>query len=262
MNLDAMAAVGLAISALFLAAWFAARWLNNYGIVDVVWGYAFAPAAIALAGTAHGWSLREWLVAGLVAFWSVRLGSHLLRRVAGHHPVEDARYAALRLEWADGFGVKMFLFFQMQALSVLVLLLPVVLALRNPATAFAPVEIAGVALWFLALAGETIADSQLGAHKRDPARRCNVCERGLWRFSRHPNYFFEWLVWVAFALVATPAPFGWLGWLSPLAMLYLLLRVTGIPMAEERSLQTKGDAYRNYQARTSPFFPWPPKKNP
>ncbi|MDX2185659.1 MAG: DUF1295 domain-containing protein [Opitutaceae bacterium] len=262
MHLDTLFWTGCGMSLLFFLTWGLSTWLKNYGIVDVVWAYAFAPATIVLSATAQGWQPRLWLIAGLVTLWSVRLGSHLCRRVVRHHPTEDPRYAALRVEWADGFHAKMVLFFQMQALSVLVLMTPLVLALRNPAQSFDTFEIIGVVVWLVAMIGETIADSQLSAHKRDPQRSCRVCECGLWRYSRHPNYFFEWLIWVSFALFATSAPYGLLGWISPVVMLYLLLRVTGIPMAEERSLQTKGEAYQQYQQRTSAFFPLPPRKTP
>lgn len=248
------------LACLFHAAWLFARRVNNYGIVDVVWSYAFAPIAVAVAWLADGWGPRRAVLAAIVVFWSLRLGTHLLRRVAKHHPVEDPRYTALRTEWAEGFCAKMALFFQMQGVSVLVLMMPIVLAAQNQSEVFAPLEWAGLAVWFIALAGEAVADSQLSAHKRAPATRDQVCDRGLWRYSRHPNYFFEWLVWVGYALIAASAPWGFLGWTSPIAMLYLLLRVTGIPMAEERSLRTKGDAYRDYQRRTSAFFPLPPKR--
>jgi steroid 5-alpha reductase family enzyme len=113
----------------------------------------------------------------------------------------------------------------------------------------------------VAIAGESLADAQLAAFKRRAAKG-QVCDAGLWRYSRHPNYFFEWLVWVAYFLFALGSPHGWLAFVGPASILFLLLRVTGIPLTEEQSLRSKGDAYRRYQRTTSAFVPWFPKKSP
>lgn len=234
-----------------------ARRLDNYGIVDVAWSYAFGALAgfYALAGS--GWPVRRALMAGMVALWSVRLGTHLLVRVAGHHPVEDSRYRQLRRDWSAHFAPKMFGFFQLQAISVPILGVGFLLVAQNPQPRLHALEWAGALLWLLALSGEALADAQLAAFKRDPLHRGQVCDRGLWRYSRHPNYFFEWLTWVAYFVFALPSPFGWLSILGPAVILYLLLRVTGIPLTEEHSLRSKGDAYRRYQAVTSAFVPLP-----
>ena len=133
-------------------------------------------------------------------------------------------------------------------------------ACLNPAPALRPLECAGAVLWLVAISGEALADAQLAAFKRNPAHRGQVCDRGLWRVSRHPNYFFEWLIWVAFFVLALASPWGWIAVICPASILYLLLRVTGIPMTEEQSLRSKGDAYRRYQQTTSAFFPWFPRK--
>ena len=118
----------------------------------------------------------------------------------------------------------------------------------------------GFILWLVALGGETLADRQLAGFKADPSNRGKVCRTGLWRSSRHPNYFFEWLVWVSLFVVALPAPWGWITIFAPALMLFFLLRVTGIPYTEQQSLRSKGDAYRAYQRTTNAFFPWFPKK--
>ncbi|MBX3737652.1 MAG: DUF1295 domain-containing protein [Candidatus Didemnitutus sp.] len=251
----ALAALCPAFAGLYLVA----RRLDNYGIVDVAWSYAFAPVAWFYAAAGPGWLPRRLLVAALVTLWAARLGTHLLRRVASHHPVEDGRYVQLRRDWAGHFAPKMFGFVQLQAGSIVLLALPFLLPVVNATPAFLAVEIAGLALWLCALAGETIADAQLAAFKRDPANRGCVCDVGLWRYSRHPNYFFEWLVWVAYALFALGSPWGWLGLVAPASILFLLLRVTGIPLTEEQSLRSKGDAYRRYQQTTCAFVPWFPR---
>lgn len=251
----------LALGALFAGVYLLARRIDNYGIVDIAWSYAFAALAIFYALAAPGWELRRALLGAMVVVWSLRLGTHLYRRVMGHHPHEDSRYRQLRLDWAANFGPRMFRFFQYQALSVVILGAPFALAARNPAPGFHPLEIAGALLWLLALTGEAVADRQLARFVRDPANKGKVCDVGLWAYSRHPNYFFEWCVWLGFALFALGSPYGWIGLLAPAAILHLLLNVTGVPMAEKSSLKSKGDAYRAYQQRVSPFFPGLPRKN-
>jgi len=247
---------------LFAALFLLCRRLDNYGFVDVAWSYAFAVMAIFYAACGTGWLPRRATVATMAVLWSLRLGTHLLKRVAGHHPVEDGRYVQLRKDWAGNFGPKMAGFFQLQAASVVLLGVPFLIPVLNPAPGYHPLEIAGAALWLLAIAGESLADAQLAAFKRDPASKGRVCDAGLWRTSRHPNYFFEWLVWVAYFVFALGSPWGWLAVIGPASILYLLLRVTGIPLTEEQSLRSKGDAYRRYQQTTSAFIPWFPKKLP
>ena len=244
---------------LFAALYALARRIDNYGIVDIAWSYAFGGLAAFYAFAGQGWNVRRALIAAMVVVWSARLGTHLFIRVVGHHPVEDSRYAQLRRDWAGNFYGKMFGFFQLQAVSVIALGVAFLFAAQNPSPALHPLEIAGAALWLVAICGEALADAQLAAFKRDPARKGRVCDVGLWRFSRHPNYFFEWLIWVAYFVFALASPWGWLAIIGPAGILFLLLRVTGIPMAEAQSLRSKGDAYRRYQQTTSAFVLWFPK---
>jgi steroid 5-alpha reductase family enzyme len=153
----------------------------------------------------------------------------------------------------------MFQFFQFQAVLLVALSVPFLLAARNPAPELRPVEYIAAGLWFLALLGETLADSQLAAFKRSPANRGRVCDAGFWRWTRHPNYFCEWMVWVAFALFALASPWGWIALYCPALMLFFLLKITGIKYTEDQLLRSKGEAYRAYQQRTSAFIPWPPR---
>jgi steroid 5-alpha reductase family enzyme len=250
----------VALSAGFAAVFRLACRMDNYGIVDIAWSYAFAALAGFYALAGEGWGPRRVSIAALVVVWSLRLGTHLYRRVMSHHPEEDTRYQELRRSWAANFPSKMFWFFQSQAVSVVVLGLPFWLIMRNPAPAFHPLEIAGAALWLIAFSCEALADAQLAAFRRDPANRGRVCQRGLWRYSRHPNYFFEWLIWVAYFVIALASPWGWTAVIAPATMLYLLLCVTGVPMAEAQSLKSKGDAFRRYQETTSAFVPWFPRR--
>lgn len=240
----------------FGAAFLACRRIDNYGFVDVVWSYAFAPLAWFYALAGSGWGPRRVAVAAMVTLWSLRLGTHLARRVAAHHPTEDGRYVQLRHDWAGNFGPKMAGFFQLQAASVVMLGVPFLLPALSESTQWSGWEFAGIGLWLLALSGEALADAQLAAFKRDPANKGRVCDVGLWRHSRHPNYFFEWLVWVAYFVFALGSPWGGLAIIGPATILFLLLRVTGIPLTEEQAVRSKGEAYRRYQARTSAFVPW------
>ena len=251
----AAAGLGLAFALVFLVA----RRIDNYGIVDIAWSYAFGLLAVFYAIAGAGWGPRRWLLAALVVGWSFRLGTHLYRRVMGHHPVEDGRYGELRRRWGPRLFREMFQFFQLQALSVVMLGGPFLLAVQNRTPRFSAWEIAGVMLWLAGIAGESLADGQLAAFKASVRNRGLVCDRGLWRFSRHPNYFFEWLVWVAYFVFACASPWGWATVYAPLAILYLLLRVTGIPLTEEQAIRTRGDAYRRYQEKTSAFVPWFPR---
>lgn len=247
------------LGVLFGALYFVARRIDNYGIVDIAWSHAFALLAIFYAGAAPGWGPRRLAMATLVTLWSLRLGTHLYRRVMGHHPVEDGRYQQLRRDWAGNFAPKMAGFFQLQAASVVWLGVPFLLPALNARPDWSALEIAGIGLWCVALGGEALADAQLAAFKRAPHNHGRVCDAGLWRYSRHPNYFFEWLIWVAYFVFALASPAGWLAIVGPASILFLLLRVTGIPLTEQQSLRSKGDAYRRYQQRTSAFLPWFPR---
>lgn len=245
------------LCAVFAIVYALARAIDNYGIVDIAWSYAFAALALVYGLFGSGWPVRRAMLAALVTTWSLRLGTHLLVRIARKHPVEDGRYVQLRKDWASRFNVKMAGFFQMQAVSVVLLGFPFLAACSNPDPAMGALEWAGAALWLLAISGEALSDAQLAKFKRDPQSAGKVCDRGLWRYSRHPNYFFEWLIWVSYFTFACASPWGWIGVISPACILYLLLRVTGIPMTEEQSVRSKGDAYRRYQERTSAFVPLP-----
>jgi steroid 5-alpha reductase family enzyme len=141
----------------------------------------------------------------------------------------------------------------------LVLSAPLLLASRNANPTLHPLEIAGVALRAVGLVGESIADRQLAAFRRDPANKGQVCDVGLWRYSRHPNYFFEWTIWVGYAAFALASPLGALALASPALMLHFLINVTGVRATEAQALRSKGEKYRRYQERTSMFVPLPPK---
>jgi steroid 5-alpha reductase family enzyme len=241
--------------------WVWARKIRNAGVVDIFWSFNFPLIALLLYILAPGDPIRKLLICGMVVIAGVRLGSHLAIRVIRHLDVEEGRYQQLRKEWAPHPDSKFFWFFQMQALSNVLFALPFFIVSMNVHPGLSGWEAVGIALWVVAVTGEAIADRQLAGFKKDPANKGKVCAIGLWHYSRHPNYFFEWLIWVAYFIFALGSPWGWLAIISPLLVLYLLLKVTGIPATEEQSLRSKGAAYAAYQQSTSVFIPWPKAKS-
>ncbi|MDB6140835.1 MAG: hypothetical protein JWO94_3907 [Verrucomicrobiaceae bacterium] len=252
---------GLNVAVLFTGTWALSLKLDNFSFVDVTWSYSLAFLAPLYALCGEGFITRRLLAATMAALWSIRLGSYLLRRIIRHHPHEDVRYLVLRANWKGSLARSFFWFFQAQALLILLLSAPVLLACVNPSPHLSTVELLGAVVWLIGICGEALSDAQMGAFKRDPASKGKVCQTGLWRYSRHPNYFFESLVWWGFWLFACGSPWGWATAYAPLMILYFLLRVTGIPLTEKCSVESKGEAYREYQRTTSAFVPWMPKSD-
>jgi steroid 5-alpha reductase family enzyme len=245
-------------AALVMAAvWEMQRRTSNAGVVDVVWSIGVGLLAGWFAWGADGLPERRLLVAILAAAWAARLARHLIARMSSER--EDGRYRQLREQWGDRTQRNLFWFFQVQAAWSVLFALPMLIACRNQEQLGA-LDGAGAAVWLLALAGEAAADRQLRNFKADPANRGKVLQRGLWRYSRHPNYFFEWLHWWAYVFIGWHAPEGWLTLAGPAVMLLFLTRVTGIPPTEANALRSRGEAYREYQRTTSALFPWPPKE--
>jgi steroid 5-alpha reductase family enzyme len=224
--------------------------MRNASIVDPGWAAGMAILGLIYGGLGEGFAQRRWVLMAMAAVWGFRLSIYLLFRVLGHS--EEGRYVEIRRQWGTNIGFKFLLFFEGQALLCLLLAIPFYIAAQNKTSEWTTMEYLGVGVWLISVIGEAIADAQLAAFKRNPSNKGKTCRAGLWSYSRHPNYFFEWLVWVAFTLYAH----HWMALLSPVLMLYFLLRVTGIPATEEQALRTKGDDYRDYQRTTSRFVPW------
>ena len=225
-------------------------------IVDAGWAASLVAIALLYAALGGGEPEHRILVAAMATLAFGRLTVVVLRRVGGE---EDPRYRELRERWrARGSEqTRFFVFFQAQALVAALLSLPFLAAAFNDHDGIEALEWAGVAVWLVGATLEGVADRQMHAFRRDPANRGAVVDTGLWRYSRHPNYFGQWLTWCGYAIVGLAAPWGWVGLLSPALMLYLILFVTGVPPLEERMLESRGDAYRRYQRRTSAFVPLP-----
>jgi steroid 5-alpha reductase family enzyme len=249
------------LSVVMTGAWVLQRLTGNSGWVDAVWSFGLGLAGLVLALIPSGPTTRQIVVATLIAVWSVRLGSHIAQRSA--RGPEDARYAALREEWGPRFQFRLFMFLQVQALAAALLGLSMMLAAHNPAPFPRALDVVGIVVLIIAVVGEGIADEQLRRFKKSPANRGRVCDAGLWGWSRHPNYFFEWFGWVAYPLLAIDTSGGWYwGWLAlsgPAFMYWLLVHVSGIPLLEQQMLKSRGDAFRAYQTRVSAFFLLPPK---
>ncbi len=253
--------IGTAVALVTMAVvWFISERIGNAGIVDVAWSGIFALLATVYGLMGSGSGLLRAVAAGMMIIWSLRLTAHLWKRNVGHLDVEDPRYAKLREKWGSSAPMKMLLFFQFQGVTNVLLSIVILVSCMNPSSSFAPVQWAGVILWIIALAGESVSDAQLKRFKDVPSNSGRVMDKGLWRLSRHPNYFFEWLVWVAWFLFALDLHWGWLTIYAPLMMLWFLYKVTGIPATEKHSLESRGEAYRRYQETTSPFIPWFPRR--
>ncbi len=259
MNLWLAVLAGWGVMIVLMAAlWLLQRIRGDAGIVDVAWGTGVGVLGAFFCGVASdGDPTRRGLLAALILLWALRLSLHIARRLM--KMTEDGRYQTLKEQWGPKAQWLMFGFFQLQAFWSVLFALPILLAATNPQSAMTTADWVGLAVWGIAFLGESIADRQLQRFRLDPANRGTVCRAGLWRYSRHPNYFFEWIHWWAYVGFAFGAPWGWLTLLGPTVMYFFLTRVTGIPPTEAQSLKSRGDAYRDYQRTTSVFFPWPPK---
>jgi steroid 5-alpha reductase family enzyme len=248
----------------FAVCWLIARKIDNWSIVDVAWSYGFALVGLQMIAVHFFFapmSGQGLLMAAATVAWSVRLGSHLAKRVLGHLDQEDGRYLKMRAEYGDRMPARMVYFYFVQAVVLAILCLPLLSSSPvNVPSAPDAIHWAGLGVVGLALLIETFADAQLAAFKQDPANRGKVCERGLWAWSRHPNYFGEWLVWVGFLLMSYNNAYrGVPGLLCVGVIYYFLTRVTGVPLTEQHLLASKGEAYADYQRRVPAFWPRPPR---
>jgi len=266
--LDIIAMLGVSlivIEGLMLLFWIIYLVQKQINALDVAWGLSFMMSGLIYYILGEGYPWRKLLIFLIVSVWSLRLVNYYIKRFQMGQ--DDRRYLAMldncKVAFFTQIGnlkLKIFCLFILQGLLVTILSLPFALMVQNQAPFFSTFEVFGLLIWMGGLIGETVADSQLHAFKQNSNNVSRVCEEGLWKYSRHPNYFFEWLVWIGYSLMALSSPMGWLGIVSPILIVYLLLKVSGIPYAEEEALRTKGDAYRDYQQKTSAFFPWFRKK--
>lgn len=260
--------IGVVTVALVVAmsgAWAVQRVTGNSGWIDAIWSLSTGAAGVAYAliptvGYVPG--KRATLAAILVGAWSLRLGLHIAARTASSKS-EDPRYAQFRKDWGKTFQLKLFLFLMIQAVAAAVLALSVLVAAHNPAPGLTWTDGLGALVLVIAIAGEGLADAQLRKFKSYGPNKGAICEVGLWSWSRHPNYFFEWFGWLAYPLIAFNSAGAWLwGWAAlaaPAFMYYLLRYASGVPPTEEAMAKSRGAAFEDYKRRVSVFFPFPPK---
>lgn len=256
---------GLFLVVVMTAAWLVQKRTGQGGWADAFWtiGLGVAGAGVALFpldGVQP--APRQWLAAALIGVWALRLGLHISGRAARES--EDPRYARLRLEWGPRFQAKMFGFLMLQAVAAAFLALSILLAARNPSPGLTLQDALATLIFLTALLGESLADRQLAAFKADPNNRNRICDAGLWAWSRHPNYFFEWIGWCAWPVFAINLsgvwPWGWLALTGPAFMVWLLTQASGVPLLEAHMRRTRPEAFAAYAARTSTFFPRPPAR--
>jgi steroid 5-alpha reductase family enzyme len=264
--LEALVAIAISFSVLMAGAWAVQQRTGNSGWVDTIWTFSLGLVGVGSALWPIGdapHTARQWLVAALVAIWSLRLGVHIAIRSA--RISDDPRYADFAREWGVNSPRKMFIFLQNQGLGSIPLAFAIFVAAHMPGDGLRLADYLGALILLIGIAGEALADAQLKAFRADPANKGRVCDAGLWRWSRHPNYFFEWFGWLAYPVIGISYgdplsyPWGFAALLAPIFMYWILVHVTGIPPLEAQMLRSRGDRYRDYQSRTSAFFPWLPQ---
>jgi len=254
-----LAASAGAILLLMVVTWLVSVLVHDASIVDIIWGAGFVVVAATAAAAGDGFPDRRYLLLALVGIWGLRLSGYLAWRNLGHG--EDYRYVAMRKKFGDRFWwISFFQVFLLQGVLMWVVSLPVQLSAsaEEPAS-FGPLALVGIALWTVGFLFETVGDAQLARFKADPANRGQVMDQGLWRFTRHPNYFGDFCVWWGIFLVAAETGPGRFGIIGPIVMSTLLMRVSGVAMLE-RTIGKRRPGYAEYVARTSAFFPRPPKR--
>ena len=238
-----------------LAAWVVSRKINYYSLVDVVWAYGIGFLTLIFASISNGELTKKSIAIILSLCWSIRLGTYLALRLKSHFPTEDSRYTGLKNKWGK---YKFLVFFLFKGFSQILFGLPFFFLTQDNNPSISSVTMIGVLLFAVGFIGESIADLQLKGFRTRPENKGKVCDIGFWKYSRHPNYFFEWIVWCGIAIAALPSPNGYWAILSPILMFLTLNFLTGVPAAEEQSLKSKGSLYIEYQKKTNRFFPGMP----
>lgn len=249
---------GLAILLMMTALWLISVRVQDASIVDSFWGPGFGVAALTYFIVGDGWLPRQIFITALALIWGGRLGWHIFRR--NHGKGEDYRYQQFRQHYGPEryWWVSFFQVFLLQGILMWIISAPLMMAHIHPQPeAFTWLDVLGGVFWLIGFSFEVIGDWQLAQFKANPANKGQVLQSGLWRYTRHPNYFGDACVWWGLWLIAGNASFGWLTVFAPALMTFLLMRVSGVSLLEQRMMQRPG--YADYVARTSAFFPWPPK---
>ncbi len=233
-----------------------ARMRRDNSIADIAWGLGFIYIAVSNLMLADSVYLRQWIVTGLVSIWGIRLALHIYLRNRGKP--EDFRYAEMRKKWGKQGSLKgLTHIFMFQGLILLMVAYPIIMINVNAESGFKILDIIGILVWAVGFTFEVVADVQLQnfiAKEKTPNN--SVMTKGLWKYSRHPNYFGETLVWWGIFFIVLPIPKGWLAIFSPIIITFLLLKISGIPLLEKK--YKNNPAYQEYARRTSSFIPWFP----
>ncbi|MGE3175802.1 MAG: DUF1295 domain-containing protein [Planctomycetota bacterium] len=249
-----------AATALMLALWLRQLRTRDATSVDVAWTFGIGALALTFAATGSGSPAARVLAAAIAVVWSGRLGMHLVRDRLRPGAGEDGRYRALRQRLGPRAAVHFVWVYLLQGLLVAVFATPFLVLASHPGDGLTAVQGLGLAVFAGGLWLEHAADRRLAAHRRDPRNRGRTCRAGPWRYSRHPNYFGEWLAWCGIALLCAPTPLAAYAWPVPVLLFVLVRFVSGVPFAEQQALRSRGDDYRAYMAVTNAFFPWPPRR--
>jgi steroid 5-alpha reductase family enzyme len=233
--------------------------MKDTSIVDIFWGSGFVVVAWVTFAVADGSSARKLFLAVLTTIWGLRLTIHLARRNLGHG--EDPRYARMRKQWGEKWPLRsLFVVFWLQGALLWIVSLPVQVGQVDPTpSGLTWLDGVGIAVWCLGFFFETVGDAQLTRFKADPSSKGQVMDRGLWRYTRHPNYFGDFSVWWGLYLVALAAGSPWWTIVGPIVMSVLLIRVSGAALLE-KGMAKRRPGYEEYIARTSSFFPRPPRR--
>ncbi|HXV26570.1 MAG TPA: DUF1295 domain-containing protein [Candidatus Paceibacterota bacterium] len=228
---------------------------RNNGLADVAWGIGFVVAALAVLWFNTDIVLRQLLVTALVSIWGVRLALHVWLRIKGND--EDWRYARWRRTWGEHWLIRSFLqVFMLQGFLMLVISLPVLYVNAFGGPSLGGWDLAGAAVWVVGFIWESVSDHQLARFKKNPENRGRVLQSGLWRYSRHPNYFGEVCMWWGLWLIASAVPGGWATFIGPGVLTFLIIRISGVALLERHF--AANPEYLDYRRRTSMFFPWFP----
>ena len=254
---EVMITAAITIAILMVATWIVSVIIRNASIVDIVWGFGFVAVAWVLWARIDGDNGRQTLIALMVGLWGLRLAGYLAKRNLGHG--EDFRYVLMRRKYGAKFPIiSLVTVFALQGFIMWTVSLPVQFASADDTPGVGPIAVMGIIVWVIGLGFETVGDWQLARFKADPANKGKVMDQGLWRLTRHPNYFGDAVMWWGVGIVAAETGSGVIGIIGPAVMTWFLMRVSGVPMLE-KGLHKRRDGYAEYVARTSAFFPRPPR---
>lgn len=248
----------LAVNALILLVWMslwflAAKRRGRLDTVDTAWGTAFIVSAWAVV-IQHPHTVN-YLIAALVTIWGGRLSWHLAKRSQSRK--EDPRYEEISRRWKGNYWLRAyFSIFLVQGAMIWIISLPIVLAAGQLLSGYPKLAWIGAAIWLAGFIYETVGDKQLAEFLRNPKNKDKIMQSGLWRYSRHPNYFGEITQWTGISVIVLAMAYGWIGVISPIFLTLLIVYVSGLPLTEKR--RAKDKAYQEYKRRTSAIIPWLP----